>query len=211
MDTCIEPNCPSEVVARGWCRKHYQRWYVHGSPVATGSQKTYSLETALELRTRREGTCLIWTGSISKGGYATYNGKLAKQEGTTLLHRLVWMQAHSSIPKGIEIDHMCHTRNCVEISHLRLADKGLQARNHEGLRSDNTSGALGVNFSREKNKYYVRVYYQKVRYNGGYHHTFDEAVDAADALRRKLYGHEIEEVEKVKLGKSVPRLGAQRN
>ncbi len=24
--------CPNEKFARGWCRKHYNRWYRHGDP-----------------------------------------------------------------------------------------------------------------------------------------------------------------------------------
>lgn len=29
---CIFPKCDKSVVARGWCRKHYSRWYKHGDP-----------------------------------------------------------------------------------------------------------------------------------------------------------------------------------
>jgi hypothetical protein len=32
MKTCSEPECGSVLVARGWCRKHYLRWYRHGDP-----------------------------------------------------------------------------------------------------------------------------------------------------------------------------------
>jgi len=28
---CVIDKCESEVLARGWCRKHYLRWYKHGS------------------------------------------------------------------------------------------------------------------------------------------------------------------------------------
>lgn len=31
-DLCKVPGCPKPVVARGWCRTHYQRWRVHGRP-----------------------------------------------------------------------------------------------------------------------------------------------------------------------------------
>ena len=29
---CAVPGCPKPVVARGWCRSHYQRWRTHGRP-----------------------------------------------------------------------------------------------------------------------------------------------------------------------------------
>jgi group I intron endonuclease len=31
---CEIDRCPEPVVARGWCRTHYQRWYRHGDPLA---------------------------------------------------------------------------------------------------------------------------------------------------------------------------------
>jgi hypothetical protein len=30
MKTCCVSDCTNEVLARGWCRKHYLRWYKHG-------------------------------------------------------------------------------------------------------------------------------------------------------------------------------------
>ncbi len=30
QDTCSL--CPNLKLARGWCRKHYNRWYAHGDP-----------------------------------------------------------------------------------------------------------------------------------------------------------------------------------
>lgn len=31
-DTCSIGGCDTKVVARGWCQKHYSRWYAHGDP-----------------------------------------------------------------------------------------------------------------------------------------------------------------------------------
>lgn len=32
MTTCQHPDCGRSVLARGWCRMHYLRWYKHGDP-----------------------------------------------------------------------------------------------------------------------------------------------------------------------------------
>ena len=37
MTTCLE-DCPNEVVARGLCVMHYQRWYKHGDPNTKGNR-----------------------------------------------------------------------------------------------------------------------------------------------------------------------------
>jgi len=33
--TCSIEGCDGEVIARGWCQKHYSRWYTQGNPEAT--------------------------------------------------------------------------------------------------------------------------------------------------------------------------------
>lgn len=38
MTTCKIKSCTNSVRARGWCRKHYQRWYKHGNPKVTVNQ-----------------------------------------------------------------------------------------------------------------------------------------------------------------------------
>ena len=42
---CSVVNCSSEVIARGWCHKHYKRWQVHGDPliVMHNEPKEYQL------------------------------------------------------------------------------------------------------------------------------------------------------------------------
>lgn len=34
---CVVPECGSPVEARGWCQKHYLRWYKHGDPLQTAT------------------------------------------------------------------------------------------------------------------------------------------------------------------------------
>jgi len=33
--TCTIDGCDSDAIGRGWCKKHYNRWYRHGDPVVT--------------------------------------------------------------------------------------------------------------------------------------------------------------------------------
>jgi HNH endonuclease len=54
--------------------------------------------------------CWNWLGYINRGGY----GKL----GGTLAHRAMYELRVGPIPQGMELDHLCRNRRCVNPSHL---------------------------------------------------------------------------------------------
>jgi hypothetical protein len=76
--------------------------------------------------------CIQWHMSIRPNGYGQtfYNGKVIRA------HQKVWFEANGPVPKGMVIDHICHTeavelgecaggitckhRACVNLDHLRL-------------------------------------------------------------------------------------------
>lgn len=63
-------------------------------------------------------SCWLWTAcTLSPSGYGmfTLNGK------GHLAHRVAYQMANGvEIPKGLQIDHLCRTRNCVNPSHLEV-------------------------------------------------------------------------------------------
>jgi hypothetical protein len=67
-------------------------------------------------KTRREGECLIWTGRLDKCGYGrSSNGQSA--------HRVAYEVAIGPIPGGLEIDHLCRNRACIEPRHLEAVTR----------------------------------------------------------------------------------------
>lgn len=54
--------------------------------------------------------CWHWTGPVSKGGYGQFSGNCLRM----LAHRAGYMLYVGSIPRGTELDHVCHTNdlNC---------------------------------------------------------------------------------------------------
>lgn len=73
-----------------------------------------SLEERFFSKTRREGECLIYTGSLSKSGYGQFWAY-----GTTLrAHRFAWELKHGPIDLYVLICHKCDNKPCVETEHL---------------------------------------------------------------------------------------------
>ncbi len=58
--------------------------------------------------------CWIWGGALGTGGYAntSLNNRHIK------IHRMAWMLVNGPIPDGLEIDHKCRVRSCVNPDHL---------------------------------------------------------------------------------------------
>jgi hypothetical protein len=60
--------------------------------------------------------CWIWIGAIGKGGYG--NISYWKEKKTYRAHRLIYQILVGPIPQGLELDHLCRNRRCVNPAHL---------------------------------------------------------------------------------------------
>jgi hypothetical protein len=66
-----------------------------------------------------ENGCLIWPGATGMGGYA--HVMVPQSDGSrksTGLHRVVYEHFVGPIPEGLDIDHRCRSRACVNWKHL---------------------------------------------------------------------------------------------
>jgi len=59
--------------------------------------------------------CWLWQGRRNSKGYGTLKSKAA---GTTLAHRVVWIALVGPIEDGLELDHLCRVKHCVNPDHL---------------------------------------------------------------------------------------------
>ena len=76
------------------------------------------------------GDCWEWTATRDKDGYGKF------REGSTgsrnvMAHRWAWEALVGPIPSGMEVDHMCYHRCCVNPDHLRIVT---QMENIQGRR-----------------------------------------------------------------------------
>jgi hypothetical protein len=120
QSTCSVPGCERRVVARGWCSMHYQRMKRHGSthdprPTAEGRfwSKVNKNGPVSDYRPTL-GPCWLWTGARSGAGYG--HRRVGGHYVDT--HRFAYELLIGPIPAGLELDHLCRIRLCVNINHL---------------------------------------------------------------------------------------------
>lgn len=183
---CSIKGCAHPVRNRGWCSTHYQRWCKHGD---ANYDRAAHLASAVPARfwakvERDEGGCWRWLGVMNDSGY----GLLGVGARNVRAHRLSWELHNTPVPDGMQVDHMCRNRGCVNPSHLRLASPK-QNSEHTDARPGSLSRFRGVSFNKARGKWVAQVNDQGRNHAGGYFETEDEAATAARDLRNSLYTH----------------------
>lgn len=84
-------------------------------------------QSLVEADSQLPGGCWIWKGRHLPSGYGHY--------GKTTAHRRSWEIFVGGIPKGLEIDHLCRVRNCVNPYHLEPVTKLENARRRTVLKT----------------------------------------------------------------------------
>jgi hypothetical protein len=102
-------------------RNEYDRGYLKGQRrrfVESHSNHKrrgpYSLEPYKIEERGHDTPCWIWQRSIQDGGY----GKLSVSDRPVYAHRHYYELANGPIPKGLQIDHLCRVRACVNPEHM---------------------------------------------------------------------------------------------
>lgn len=70
---------------------------------------------ASKIRLAPTSDCWLWCGTISARGY----GYICIAGKSRLAHRVSYELFYGLIPVGLEIDHICRVRNCINPKHLR--------------------------------------------------------------------------------------------
>jgi len=78
--------------------------------------------------------CHLSTYSVGGHGYAQVGWRIEGETrtATVLCHRAAWELVHGPIPEGMTVDHLCKTRRCVNVEHLRILTNHENARRTSG-------------------------------------------------------------------------------
>jgi hypothetical protein len=79
--------------------------------------------------------CWLWDGAINRDGYGNF--WLPRQRRGIGAHRLSYILAVGPVPDGLEIDHLCRMRCCVNPEHMEPVTKAENAR--RGIVGHNSS------------------------------------------------------------------------
>lgn len=125
--TCSVQGCEKPLVARGWCRSHYHRWWRSDRPQEvppTLAERFWAkVDKNGPVPGHRPdlGPCWVWTARLSGGYGHLWEGK--RSQGTGRMegaHRVAWRLAQGPIPEGMYVLHHCDNPACVRVVHLFL-------------------------------------------------------------------------------------------
>lgn len=67
--------------------------------------------------------CWLWAGAVSWNGYGKFSERVGPGRNdfvTAIAHRWIMEQEYGPIPPGLQVDHICRVRCCVNPRHLRM-------------------------------------------------------------------------------------------
>lgn len=83
------------------------RWKNRGLP----------LEQRFWMKVNKTSTCWLWTAATQQKGYGIFGVGTGR---TTPAHRYSYELHVGPIPEGMQIDHLCRVRSCVNPAHLEV-------------------------------------------------------------------------------------------
>lgn len=92
--------------------------------------KSLRLPQRFWAKVQKTDTCWLWRGARTRNGY----GMLSVNQRATYAHRISYELHKDAIPVGMELDHLCRVRHCVNPDHLEPV-----THRENGLRGESPS------------------------------------------------------------------------
>lgn len=186
--TCSFPICERRATARDLCEAHakQRRAGQELKPLRKRRAGTFkSLEEVLNTHTVFGPGCWDWTSAHDRNGYP-----LGRLHGKRFMAYRGWYELTvGAVPAGMQVDHICHNRGCVNPDHLRLLTIKQNAEHRKGANANSKTGVRGVYWSEGSQRYIGYVEHNgKCAMNKRFK-TIEEAEAAVIAKRLEVFTH----------------------
>jgi hypothetical protein len=91
-----------------------------------------------------EGECWIWNGRLNRGAYGDVKRTVDGRTRHIKAHRWIYTQLVGPIPEGMQLDHLCRNRACVNPDHLEPVTNFENAIRGDAARKLSLEAALDV-------------------------------------------------------------------
>jgi len=116
MTPCSIEACDRPARKRGWCDGHYWRWRRKGDPGGALLFRRGQFDPFSRVVVDKSTGCWVWQGPRNEWGY----GRMSVDGKKIPAHRWFYERERGPIPPGLEPDHLCRNRACVNPAHLEL-------------------------------------------------------------------------------------------
>jgi len=187
MSECAFDGCERPQIARDFCTKHYRRWQVHGDPSVCTTSQNIPTPDRFWMKVQKGPSCWQWTAALSDTGYGSFYDSNRRKQCNA--HRFSYELTIGPIPEGMDLDHACSNRSCVNPSHLRPVTRKQNMEHRTGVGRNSSTGVLGVVRRKRDGIYVATVGHNGVRHHAGTFKTIEEAGEAVKQLRLSLFTH----------------------
>lgn len=115
---CVVEDCQKSLNAKGFCSMHLARLRTHGSlEIAKPKHSGLPEDVRFWKYVQITDDCWLWTGCVDRTvGYGEFGRAVTGRK--IRVHRYVYELIKGPIPSGLQIDHLCRVRICVNPDHL---------------------------------------------------------------------------------------------
>lgn len=147
VGNCKHHGCVRTLIkGRGYCNAHYIRFMKGTDMDAPLRELDATDEERFWAKVDKSGECWTWMGATLPGGYGVFRigGR------NRVAHRVSWTWSNGAPAPGMEVDHMCFNRPCVNPAHLRLLTHAENGQNRASANSNSKSGVRGVHWAQNQ-------------------------------------------------------------